>query len=236
MSNKCGPKEPQTCQLSYKGNQCKALNFELSPDNLAFDKCENFPKLLEKFIGCVGLDVFKTIAAKAVGGDAGVTGYAPVNYNNDYKGALKVWQNLNNYVFCGLTYKFDLAICRTNGEVIFDSSLPSEALSNAETLTTCMEVMAASETQWGAQRRYEEHDVANGLVGHKQYYSIWLAGVNLSAFDSQAAQTAAGTPNPPVPVIDGCDKRTEVVNVRLALDVDSCGNFLPNNSTVTPLL
>jgi hypothetical protein len=227
MSNKCNPKEPQTCQLSYKGNQCKLLNFELSPDNLAFDKCENFPKILEKFIGCVGLDVFKTIASKAVGG-AGDTGTgAP--YYNDYQGALKVWQNLNNYVFCGLTYKFDLSICRTNGEVIFDSDLSQSQLVSAPLMTADMEVQAASETQWGAQRRYETSVAGSGLVAHRQLYSAWLAGVNLSAYDSSQAIPAVTTPS-----IDTCDKRTEVINIRLALEVDSCNNFLPSVAHVNP--
>jgi len=225
MPKQCNNNEPETCQLSYKGNQCKALNFELSPENLAFDKCENFPKILEKFISCVGLDVFKTIASKSVGG-AGATGVvAP--YNNDYQGAYKIWTNINNYVFCGLNYQFDVTISRTNGQVIFDSQAATLAAVPTLLTTNDMEVQAASETQWGAQRRYEPSVTVQGVpvVVHKQFYSIWLAGVNLSANDSNAAGA-----NPVV--IDGCDKRTEVVNVRLALEVNSCNDFLPSNAWV----
>ena len=33
MPKNCN-QEPETCQLSTKGNQCKLLNFELDPENL----------------------------------------------------------------------------------------------------------------------------------------------------------------------------------------------------------
>ena len=222
MSNKCNPKEPETCQLSYKGNECKLYNFELDPTNLAFDKCENFPKLLEKFINCVGLDVFKTIASKAIGGD-GTTGFAPTNYSNDYNGALQLYSNIGNYVFCGLTYVIRCTLIKSDGKVIFDSQLTFAESQQAALHTTRMEWQRSSETQWGAQRRKSDTIVINGA--DFEYYAAWLAGVNLS--------NSGDTGNPATAyIIDGCDKRTEVIGLRLAVQVDSCNDFLTLNGGV----
>jgi hypothetical protein len=227
MSKNCNcKKEPEECQLSYKGNECKLYNFELDPTNLAFDKCENFPKLLEKFINCVGLDVFKTIASKAVGG-LGDTGLN-YPYANNYNGALQLYSNIGNYIFCGQKYVIRCTLIKSDGFVIFDSQEPFSVIaSQSQTIVppkianhaTRMEWQRASETQWGAQRR-KSNTIGGGA--DFQYYASWLAGVNLS--------NSGDTGNPATSyIIDSCDKRTEVVGLRLAIQVDSCNNFLTLN-------
>jgi hypothetical protein len=218
MSKNCNCKnEPEECQLSYKGNECKLYNFELDPTNLPFEKCENFPKLLEKYINCVGLDVFKTIASKAIGG-AGDTG-AAAPYKNNYNGALKLYYNIGNYVYCGQTYVIRCTMIKNDGKVIFDSQLTLAEANAAALHTTRMEWQRASETQWGAQRR-----LSNTTNVAYVYYANWLAGVNLS------------NSGPTEYVIDGCDKRTEVVGLRFAIQVDSCNKFLTLNGGATPNL
>lgn len=205
MPNKCN-KEPETCQLSYKGNACKLLNFELSPDNLAFEKCENIPKLIEKFVGCVGLDIYKSIASQAVAGDGDTAAGS-----FDYETASLLWNTVSTFVFCGLSYNIRLTLITTDGKVIFDSDkVTAASLALVDLHTTRMEFQAASETQWGAQRRYSK-TVNENL----QYYAFWLAGVNLSALYTPLRQ------------FDGCDKRTQVVGVRLAVAVNSCANIVP---------
>ena len=208
MPKNCN-QESETCQLTYKGNQCKLLNFELAPENLAFDKCENFPKLLQKFVNCVGLDIFKQIASIAVGN----TGASGTEIDPSYAKALQLYNTIGNFVYCGIPYVIRLSIIRTSGEVIFDSQIDDEKVLTNPLQTTRMEFQAATETQWGAQRRasynYKPEDVVY------QLYAAWLAGANLSAGYSDDE------------VVNPCDKRTEVIGIRFLVQVDSCNNFVP---------
>ena len=212
MSKHCN-QQPETCQLSYKGNQCKLLNFELAPENLAFDKCENFPKLLEKYISCVGLDVFKQIASIA----AGATELDLDPYNL----ALQKYFAIGKFNFCGNSYNIRAIINDTSGALIFDSQRAFSTLAptnvNTGPATGRMEVQDASETQWGAQRR---GSLTFGGVTYK-LYAAWLAGVSLSARSTANRQT------------DPCDRNLEVVCVRLLLTVDSCGNFIPGRENLS---
>ena len=42
--------DPKCCDLTIYGQYCDALDFIVDPTNLAYNKCENFPKLTRCYI------------------------------------------------------------------------------------------------------------------------------------------------------------------------------------------
>lgn len=208
MCKKCN-QQHQKCQLSYICNQCKLLNFELSPNNLAFDACENFPKLLEKFIIYSGLDIYKRIAEIAVG-----------NTQSQYNTALQLYYPIGSIVYCDVKYTIRIMICNTGGTLIFDSQQILTQVNAYANQGTRREIQNATETKWGAQRR-ASYSFPNVVY---QLYSAWLADVNLSG----GFASNGGLP-------DQSDKRTEAINIRFLLQVDKSNNFIPFNGTQSNL-
>lgn len=160
------PYSPACCQLTTLGTYCDALNFRLAEINLAYKKCENFPKLLKHYINAVGLDTFIRVAETI---PTGTSGDRAAAINNSYS-------PYEIFVYNGISYTIRLTLTRTDGVVIYDSvsGTTDSAASSLDLHTTRMEIQRATERSWGSMQR------SSSTTGVTYVYaSIWIPGILL---------------------------------------------------------
>lgn len=190
------------CDLTTVGSYCDALEFVVDPSNLAYAKCENFPKLIKAYIKSVGLNTIIRIAesipltSSPVEDRASAIDAAFIPYETFY--------------YKGIPYTIRLTITRTDGTVIYDSvsgQTDAEALS-LQLHTTRMEIQRATERTWGLAQRTSITD--SGL--RYQYASIWIPKVVL------------------LTSVDDINPDSEVLNFRFAYQINDNGTPKPNGS------
>lgn len=154
-----------SCTLSTFGTYYDANNFELSKANLPYEKCQNFPKLIKKFVETVGLcnliKISETIPNGGTGGRA-------TAINNQYS-------IVENFNYKGFTYNIRLTLTKTDGTVIYDSvSYTSDSSTPLSLHTTRMEIQRATEREWGSMKR------TSSTTGETYVYtSIWIPNILL---------------------------------------------------------
>lgn len=167
--NKCDKKcdnSESSCALTTLGTYCDANDFELSKANLPYEKCQNFPKLIKKFIETVGLcNLIKIAETIPTGGAGGRAAAIDQQY-----------LIIENFNYKGFTYNIRLTLTKTDGKVIYDSSSGTTDVTAAALPlhTTRMEIQRATEREWGAMKR------SSSTTGETSVYaSIWIPNILL---------------------------------------------------------
>lgn len=154
------------CQLTTIGTYCDALQFKLSELNLAYRKCEIFPKLVKKYINSIGLETFIKIAETI---PTGTSGDRAVAINDEFI-------PYEVFIYKGISYNIRLTLTRTDGLVIYDSvaGTTDSTVSSLDLHTTRMEIQRATERTWGLMQRGSSTTGLNYI-----YSSIWIPGIIL---------------------------------------------------------
>ncbi len=185
-----------SCDLTTLGTYCDANDFELSRLNLPYEKCQNFPKLIKKFVKTVGLCNMIKIAETIP-----VDGNRAAAINEQYT-------LVENFNYKGFTYNMRLTLTKTDGTVIYDSSAyTSDSQEPLQLHTTRMEIQRATEREWGAMKRTSTTVSGTTFV----YASIWVPNVLLLS------------------ELTDLNTNTEVINFRIAYQVDALGHPLPSS-------
>lgn len=173
--------DPKCCALTTYGHYCDALDFVVSTSNLAYNKCENFPKLIKCYVKSIGLDTLISIAETI---PTGTSGDRAASINNAFL-------PYENYYYKGIPFNIRLTLTKTDGTVLYDSVVGTND-TDAELMqlhTTRMEIQRATERTWGLSQRLSS---STGI--RYQYASIWVPKVVLI--------TSVGDINPDTEVIN----------------------------------
>jgi hypothetical protein len=116
---------------------------------------------------------------------------------------------IENFIYKGYTFNIRLTLTKSDGKVIYDSvaGTTDAAASSLQLHTTRMEIQRAGEREWGAMKRTS--GTINGTT--YVYASIWIPHILL------------------ISEINDLNVNTEVINFRLAYQVDTTGKPLPNS-------
>ena len=162
MSNK-------KCVLSDKGTLKELMKFNLYCENLPYKECQNFPKIIKKFVEKVGIK--KLI---------GVVETVPPSIGSDHAAAINTaYQPYKIFKYEGKKYYIRMTLINNDGSVEYDSSKgTTDASAKLMALhTTRMEFQRSSETKWGAQLR------KSGTVNNfEEYAAIWIPDLILQSY------------------------------------------------------
>ena len=191
---------PKCCDLTTYGHYCDALDFVIDPSNLAYNKCENFPKLTRCYIKSIGLDTLIQVAETI-----------PIGTSGDRAVAInEAFTPYETYYYKGIPFTIRLTLTKTDGTVIYDSLVGQNDMDASEMQlhTTRMEIQRATERTWGLAQRLSS--TINSI--RYQYASIWIPKIVL------------------VKSVSDVNPDTEVINFRIAYEIYDNGKPKPNNA------
>lgn len=158
--------DPKCCDLTIYGQYCDALDFVVDNYNLAYSKCENFPKLTRCYIKSIGLDTLIQVAETI-----------PTGTSGDRTSAInEAFLPYSTYYFGGIPFTIRLTLTKTDGTVLYDSVVGTNDTDASEMQlhTTRMEIQRATERTWGLAQRLSS---TTGI--RYQYASIWIPKIVL---------------------------------------------------------
>ena len=138
------------CVLSDKGTLKELMKFNLYETNLPYKECQNFQKIIKRFVEKVGIKNLINVAETV-----------PQSIGADHAAAINnAYQKYKIFKYKGYEYYISFTLINNDGTVEYDSSKgTTEATAALEQLhTTIMEFQRASETRWGCSiKRIDDH-------------------------------------------------------------------------------
>ena len=173
--------DPRCCDITTYGHYCDALDFVVETSNLAYNKCENFPRLTKCYVKSIGLDTLIQVAETL-----------PTGTSGDRAAAINsAFVPYETYFYKGIPFTIRLTLTKTDGTVLYDSVVGTNDTdaSLMQLQTTRMEIQRATERTWGLAQRLSS---TSGI--RYQYASIWIPKIVLV--------TSIGDANPDTEVIN----------------------------------